>query len=130
MKTNNIWYLGYVVALLSLIALFLVKHNEVLTIIMTAVFAVSLSVTYVKILHHKMLAKDPDYRISQNDERNEKIRDKVNASMSAVLILLIGAVAIVSIATKAYLPAILLAVGLAAYPAISYFVNRYYENKY
>lgn len=130
MKTNNIWYLGYVVALLSLIALFLVKHNEVLTIILTAVFAVSLSVTYVKILHHKMLAKDPDYRISQNDERNEKIRDKVNASMSAVLILLIGAVAIVSIATKAYLPAILLAVGLAAYPAISYFVNRYYENKY
>lgn len=130
MKTSKIWYLGYVVALLSLIALFLVKHNEVLTIIMTAVFAVSLSVTYVKILHHKMLAKDPDYRISQNDERNEKIRDKVNASMSAVLILLIGAVAIVSIATKAYLPAILLAVGLAAYPAISYFVNRYYENKY
>lgn len=130
MKTNKIWYLGYVVALLSLIALFLVKHNEVLTIIMTAVFAVSLSVTYVKILHHKMLAKDPDYRISQNDERNEKIRDKVNASMSVVLILLIGAVAIVSIATKAYLPAILLAVGLAAYPAISYFVNRYYENKY
>lgn len=130
MKTNKMWYLGYVVALLSLIALFLVKHNEVLTIIMTAVFAVSLSVTYVKILHHKMLAKDPDYRISQNDERNEKIRDKVNASMSAVLILLIGAVAIVSIATKAYLPAILLAVGLAAYPAISYFVNRYYENKY
>lgn len=130
MKTNKIWYLGYVVALLSLIALFLVKHNEVLTIIMTAVFAVSLSVTYVKILHHKMLAKDPDYRISQNDERNEKIRDKVNASMSAVSILLIGAVAIVSIATKAYLPAILLAVGLAAYPAISYFVNRYYENKY
>lgn len=130
MKTNNIWYLGYVVALLSLIALFLVKHNEVLTIILTAVFAVSLSVTYVKILHHKMLAKDPDYRISQNDERNEKIRDKVNASMSAVLILLIGAVAIVSIATKAYLPAILLAVGLAAYSAISYFVNRYYENKY
>ena len=130
MKTNKIWYLGYVVALLSLIALILVKHNEVLTIIMTAVFAVSLSVTYVKILHHKMLAKDPDYRISQNDERNEKIRDKVNASMSAVLILLIGAVAIVSIATKAYLPAILLAVGLAAYPAISYFVNRYYENKY
>lgn len=130
MKTNKIWYLGYVVALLSLIALFLVKHNEVLTIIMTAVFAVSLSVTYVKILHHKMLAKDPDYRISQNDERNEKIRDKVNASMSAILILLMGAVAIVSIATKAYLPAILLAVGLAAYPAISYFVNRYYENKY
>lgn len=130
MKTNKMWYLGYVVALLSLIALFLVKHNEVLTIIMTAVFAVSLSVTYVKILHHKMLAKDPDYRISQNDERNEKIRDKVNASMSVVLILLIGAVAIVSIATKAYLPAILLAVGLAAYPAISYFVNRYYENKY
>ena len=130
MKTNKIWYLGYVVALLSLIALFLVKHNEVLTIIMTAVFAVSLSVTYVKILHHKMLAKDPDYRISQNDERNEKIRDKVNASMSVVLILLIGAVAIVSIATKAYLPAILLAVGLAAYPAISYFVNRYCENKY
>ena len=130
MKMNKMWYLGYVVVLLSLIALFLVKHNEVLTIIMTAVFAVSLSVTYVKILHHKMLAKDPDYRISQNDERNEKIRDKVNASMSAVLILLIGAVAIVSIATKAYLPAILLAVGLAAYPAISYFVNRYYENKY
>ena len=99
-------------------------------IILTAVFAVSLSVTNVKILHHKMLAKDPDYRISHNDERNEKIRGKVNASMSAILILLMGAVAIVCIATKAYLPAILLAVGLAAYPAISYFVNRYYENKY
>ncbi|EHR36355.1 DUF2178 domain-containing protein [Facklamia languida] len=130
MKDNKIWYLGYVVALASLIALFFVKKNEVMMIILTAVFAVSLSVTNVKILHHKMLAKDQNYRISHNDERNEKIRDKVNASMSAILILLMGAVAIVCIATKAYLPAILLAVGLAAYPAISYFVNRYYEHKY
>ena len=39
-------------------------------------------------MHHEMMEKDYNYKISVNDERNEKIRDKVNTIMPSILILL------------------------------------------
>lgn len=74
--------------------------------------------------------KDRDYNISVNDERNEKIRDKVNATMASVLMLLMGIIAVVCIAVQAYLPATLLAISLGCSPVFMIFINKYYENKY
>lgn len=78
MKNNKIWYLGYVIGICSLILVLPLKLNEAIEIVLTFVFAISVSVSHVKIMHHKMIEKDHNYKISVNDERNEKIRDKVN----------------------------------------------------
>jgi len=130
MKTNKIWYLGYVIGLCSLILALTFNLNEAIKVLLIFVFAISLSVSHVQLTHHRLLAKDRDYNISVNDERNEKIRDKVNATMTSVLMLLMGIIAVVCIAVQAYLPATLLAISLACSPILMIFINKYYENKY
>ena len=130
MKTNKIWYLGYVIGLCSLILKFTLNMNGAIEVLLTFVFAISVSVSYVQLTHLRLLEKDRDYKISVNDERNEKIRDKVNATMASVLMLLMGIIAVVCIALQAYLPATLLAISLACSPVLMFFISKYYENKY
>ena len=130
MKSNNIWYLGYLISLFSLILLLTLNLNEVLRVCLIMVFAISLAVSHVQIMHRRLLEKDPDYKISVNDERNEKIRDKVNATMASVLMLLMGMIALVSIAVGAYIPAALLAISVGCSPILMIMINKYYEGKY
>ena len=130
MKTNKLWYLGYLVGICSLLAVFTLNLNEVVRVLLIFVFAISVSVSYVQLTHLRLLAKDRDYKISMNDERNEKIRDKVNATMASVLMLLIGIIAVICIEVEAYLPATLLTISLACSPILMFFISKYYENKY
>ena len=130
MKKNNIWYLGYVIGLCSLILSWTLNLNGAIKVLLTFVFAISVSVSYVQLTHLRLLAKDRDYKISMNDERNEKIRDKVNATMASVLMLLMGIIAVVCIAIQAYLPAALLAISLGSSPILMMMMNKYYEEKY
>ncbi len=130
MKTNKLWYIGYLVGICSLLAVFTLNLNEVIRVLLIFVFAISVSVSYVQLTHHRLLVKDRDYKISVNDERNEKIRDKVNATMSPILMLLMGIIAVICISVEAYLPAALLTVSLACSPIIMLFISKYYEQKY
>ena len=130
MKKNNIWYLGYLISLFSLILLLMLNLNEALRVCLIMVFAISLAVSHIQIMHRRLLEKDPDYKISVNDERNEKIRYKVNATMASVLMLLMGIIAVVCIAIQAYLPAALLAISLGSSPILMIMINKYYEGKY
>lgn len=130
MKTNKIWYLGYVIGLCSLILKFTLNMNGAIEVLLIFVFAISVSVSYVQLTHLRLLEKDRDYKISVNDERNEKIRDKVNATMASVLMLLMGIIAVVCIAVGAYIPAALLAISVGCSPIIMLFISKYYEQKY
>ena len=130
MKSNNIWYLGYLISLFSLILLLTLNLNEVLRVCLIMVFAISLAVSHVQIMHRRLLETDHDYKISMNDERNEKIRDKVNATMASVLMLLMGMIAVVCISLHAYVPAALLAISLGCSPILMIMINKYYEGKY
>ena len=130
MKSNKIWYLGYSISLFSLILLLTLDLNEALRVCLIMVFAISLAVSHVQIMHRRLLETDHDYKISMNDERNEKIRDKVNATMTSVLMLLMGIIAVVCIAVGAYIPAALLAISVGCSPIIMLFISKYYEQKY
>ena len=130
MKTNKIWYLGYVIGLCSLILALTLNMNEAIKVLLIFVFAISVSASYVQLTHLRLLEKDRDYNSGVNDERNEKIRDKVNATMASVLMLLMGIIAVVCIAVQAYLPAALLAISLGCSPGLMIIFNKYYENKY
>ena len=130
MKINKLWYLGYLVGICSLLAVFTLNLNEAVRVLLIFAFAISVSVSYVQMTHHKLLETNRDYKISMNDERNEKIRDKVNATMSSILMLLMGIIAVICITVGAYLPAVLLTVSLACSPVIMLFISKYYEQKY
>ena len=130
MKNKKIWYLGYAIAFISLLALFIVKDNKILERVLPFIFSVSLSISFVMTMHNKKMEKDPSYRISINDERNEKIRDKVNAAVTPVFILIMGIVSVICFSIEAILPAIILALGVFSYPVITFFVSHYYGKKY
>ena len=130
MKTNKLWYLGYLVGICSLLAVFTLNLNEVVKALLIFVSSISISVLFVQLRHDRLLEKDRDYKISMNDERNEKIRDKVNATMTSVLMLLMGIIAVVCIAVGAYIPAALLAISVGCSPIIMLFISKYYEQKY
>ena len=130
MKNKKIWYLGYVIAFISLLALFIVKDNKILERVLPFIFSVSLSISFVMTMHNKKMERDPSYRISINDERNEKIRDKVNAAVTPVFILIMGLVAVICFSINAVLPATILALGVFSYPVITFFVSHHYEKKY
>ena len=130
MKTNKIWYLGYVIGLCSLLLAWTLNLNEAIKVLLIFVFAISVSVSYVQLTHQRLLETDRDYKISMNDERNEKIRDKVNATMASILMLLMGMIAVVCISLHAYVPAALLAISLGCSPILMIMINKYYERKY
>lgn len=130
MKTNKIWYLGYVIGLCSLLLAWTLNLNEAIKVLLIFVFAISVSVSYVQLTHQRLLETDRDYNISVNDERNEKIRDKVNATMASILMLLMGMIAVVCISLHAYVPAALLAISLGCSPILMIMINKYYERKY
>ena len=130
MKTNKLWYLGYLVGICSLLAVFTLNLNEVVRALLMFVSSISVSASYVQLTHDRLLEKDRDYKISMNDERNKKIRDKVNAMMTSVLMLLMGIIAVVCIAVGAYIPAALLAISVGCSPIIMLFISKYYEQKY
>ena len=130
MKTNKLWYLGYLVGICSLLAVFTLNLNEVVRLLLIFVSSISVSVSYVQLTLYRLLAKDRDYKISVNDERNEKIRDKVNATMSPILMILMEIIALVCIAVGAYIPAALLAISVGCSPIIMLFISKFYEQKY
>ena len=130
MKINKLWYLGYLVGICSLLAVFTLNLNEAVRVLLIFVFSISVSVSYVQLTHYRLLEKDHDYKISVNDERNEKIRDKVNATMSSILMLLMEIIEVVCIAVGAYIPAALLAFSVGCSPIIMLFIRKFYEQKY
>ena len=126
MKNSKIWYLGYVLGFCSLVLVLALKLNEALKIFLTFIFGMSISVSH----DNKMIKNDKSYKIDVNDERSEKIRDKVNAMMASILLLIIGIVAVICISIKAYLPAVLLIISIVCSPIIMFFITKYYEKKY
>lgn len=75
MKNKKIWYLGYVIAFISFLALFIVKDNKILEKVLTFIFSVSISISFVMTMHNKKMDKAPSYRISINDERAARTID-------------------------------------------------------
>lgn len=130
MNNNKLWYLVCFIWIIALITMLSFNFNEVTNVFLTFVSAICLSFSNVQIMHHKMLEKDKNYKISVNDERNEIIRDKTNSALAYVLMILMGIISVICISVRAYLPAVLSAASVVFSPIIMFFINSYYEKKY
>ena len=130
MKNNKIWYLGYLISLVLLIVIFTLDLNRSTQTAVTILFSFVLAITHVNIIHNKMIAKDKEYNILSKDERNEMIRDKVNAMNSVVLISFIGIITVVFIVYEWYIPAIITGSMIVIDPIIMIFISRFYEKRY
>ena len=130
MKNNKIWYLGYLISLVLLIIIFTLDLNRSTQAAVTILFSFVLAITHVNVIHNKMIAKDKEYNILSKDERNEMIRDKVNAMNSVVLISFIGIITVVFIVYEWYIPAIITGSMIILDPIIMIFISRFYEKRY
>lgn len=124
---NKTWYLGYVVAIVILVAIFFADLDNNLTIVLTFVFGIILSVTHIKLMHQKMIEKDKDYKIQTEDERNTLIKDKANAANSAFLLLLVGLATIILLVFEYYIPALIVGSIIPLNLAFLVIVSNYYE---
>ncbi|TFZ40183.1 DUF2178 domain-containing protein [Soehngenia longivitae] len=130
MKNNKKWYLGYLISLVLLIVIFTLDLNRSTQTAVTILFSFVLAITHVNVIHNKMIAKDKEYNILSKDERNEMIRDKVNAMNSVVLISFIGIITVVFIVYEWYIPAIIAGSMIVIDPIIMIFISRFYEKRY
>ncbi|MDG2764892.1 hypothetical protein P7M25_26545 [Vibrio parahaemolyticus] len=130
MKNNKIWYLGYLISLVLLIVIFTLDLNRSTQTAVTILFSFVLAITHVNVIHNKMIAKDKEYNILSKDERNEMIRNKVNAMNSVVLISFIGIITVVFIVYEWYVPAIITGSMIVIDPIIMIFISRFYEKRY
>lgn len=58
-KTQNFWYIGYVIGICGLILALTLKLNESVGIVLSVVFVAIISLSHVKIMHYKMIEKRP-----------------------------------------------------------------------
>lgn len=130
MKNFKLQYLGYLIALFSLIYLLLSNPSKLQKVIFIIIFSVSLSISFVSSVHKKMLKNDKDYAVNLKDERSEKIRDKINAIISIILQFSLGITAITCFVIENYIPAIMLTIINLCIPVIVIFLSKYYEKKY
>lgn len=75
------------------------------------------------------IKKDKKFGVEYNDERNVVIRNKTNAMMSPILLLLFGFQAIYAIAYDLHLIAIFDCVVVVLSPIVMMIISKYYERK-
>lgn len=130
MKKKVFIGLGFAIAGIALVLSFVFDNNRTAEILSIFIFAVSFSISFVNLIHDKMLKTDKDYRISIKDERKELIRDKVNAAMSPVFMFMNSLIAVISFINGENIAAVLLLSVTAISPIAMHFINNHYEKKY
>lgn len=125
----NKWYLGYGVAVVLLCIILMIDLSEPLKIVCCMGFASSFSISYVSLLHEKMLKHDHDYRIGLNDERNIMIKDRAGNITNMILILLLGIAALIFLWLNLVIPAIAMVVIITVDPIIMIFVSNCLEKQ-
>lgn len=130
MKKKVFIGLGFAIAGIALVLSFVFDNNHTAEILSIFIFAVSFSISFVNLIHDKMLKTDKDYRISIKDERSEIIRDKVNAAMSPVFMFMNSLIAVISFINGENIAAVLLLSVTGISPIAMHFINKHYENIY
>lgn len=126
---KNIWYLGYVVSIILVIILFVLELSKPIQILVTMSFTCIFSITFIMTTHNSRIIKDKKYSAEYNDERNTFIREKTNATMAPIFILLFGIQAIYAIAYDLYKIAIFNGLVVILSPILMIIISKYYEKK-
>ena len=63
MKNNKVWYIGYLISVVSLIISFAGNHRKSAFIALVIFAAVTFCVTHIMVVHNKMLLKNEEYKI-------------------------------------------------------------------
>lgn len=130
MKNNKVWYIGYLISVVSLIISFAGNHRKSAFIALVIFAAVTFCVTHIMVVHNKMLLKNEEYKIAVNDERTEKIKDKIGTTTSYIMMMFIVISAVVFLYLEYYVPAILMIFIIFLIPIIMLVLGMIYEKKF
>lgn len=125
----NIWYVGYVVAVLLIVFMYATDFTEMVDAALGICFAVVFSVTHVQVLHKKMLATDDEYRVEVMDERHIAIKEKAGMVGNMVNILLMGCATVIFIIMDFIVPAVILGIIVCIQPIILIIISNMIEKK-
>ena len=130
MKNNKVWYIGYLISVVSFIISFAGNHRKSAFIALVIFAAVTFCVTHIMVVHNKMLLKNEEYKIAVNDERTEKIKDKIGMTKSYIMMMLIVISAVVFLYLEYYVPAIFMLFIIFLIPIIMLVLGMIYEKKF
>ena len=130
MKNNKVWYIGYLISVVSLIISFAGNHRKYAFIALVIFAAVTFCVTHIMVVHNKMLLKNEEYKIAVNDERTEKIKDKIGTTTSYIMMMFIVISAVVFLYLEYYVPAIFMIFIIFLIPIIMLVLGMIYEKKF
>ena len=130
MKNNKVWYIGYLISVVSLIISFAGNHRKSAFIALVIFAAVTFCVTHIMVVHNKMLLKNEEYKIAVNDERTEKIKDKIGTTTSYIMMMFIVRSAVVFLYLEYYVPAIFMIFIIFLIPIIMLVLGMIYEKKF
>lgn len=130
MKNNKVWYIGYLISVVSFIISFAGNHRKSAFIALVIFAAVTFCVTHIMVVHNKMLLKNEEYKIAVNDERTEKIKDKIGTTTSYIMMMFIVISAVVFLYLEYYVPAIFMLFIIFLIPIIMLVLGMIYEKKF
>ena len=123
MKNNKVWYIGYLISVVSFIISFAGNHRK-------SAFIALVILTHIMVVHNKMLLKNEEYKIAVNDERTEKIKDKIGTTTSYIMMMFIVISAVVFLYLEYYVPAIFMIFIIFLIPIIMLVLGMIYEKKF
>ena len=83
-----------------------------------------------EIIDNKMLLKNEEYKIAANDERTEKIKDKIGTTTSYIMMMFIVISAVLFLYLEYYVPAIFMIFIIFLIPIIMLVLGMIYEKKF
>ncbi|HIX12358.1 MAG TPA: hypothetical protein H9985_01915 [Candidatus Anaerofilum faecale] len=129
MKRDRIWYVGYLAAAVLALVGYFGGLNEPVRTGVCVLAAVVFAVSYVQLLHGKMMKTDRDYRISVLDERSIAIKEKAGNIANMVNTVLMGLAAVLFILLDQLLPAVVMGVCILVQPVILIVISDLLDKK-
>lgn len=126
---HQIWYVGYVISLFLVLAIFLADFPKMVDVALVLLFSAVFSVSYVQLLHNKMMKDDKDYKISVMDERNILIKEKAGNITLLITMILLGIATAIFISFDYLIPAIVTGTMVIVQPIILMIVSNVIEKQ-
>lgn len=130
MKKENIkYYIGMAVGIVGSISLWTMTSNKIVLSVLNLVFLWIFSYSVISMLDKKMLETDKEYRISMNDEREIRIREKTGETISIIFLLYFACLSIYFALNDNILVAALTGGVIFVYPLVYKTVSTIYSRR-
>lgn len=129
MNRKTMCYIGYALAAILVIVLFVTDLPKMVDAGLGILFASIFSISHSQLWHDKMLHTDKDYKTEVLDERNVAIKEKTGNIANMITLTLLGITTVIFIALDYIVPAIFTGAIIFLQPILLIFISSSIEKR-